>query len=726
MQNPLTCSAMHRDPDACSDQAASTRNRHPFLQQEGVTRLFSFMVFVVAMVLFWLDAAPSISFHDSGLFAMAAESAGVPHPPGAPGWVILAHLFIRLLHFSEPARGTNVFAGFCGALTAGLLCQITQRWARSLLPSDTPRWIPLVGGLASFLVLIHSAAFLEQSTTTEQYTLMTALIAGILLLSTNITARPALSTSGTPSSLGPFFTLGLLWGLAIDNHLTQAVLGLLVVWTIWNGVSVPRKPTTLFRIAVATGIGMGAALLAFAWVIWRSRHNPLVDFGNIDTPQRLLWALCRKQWTFRPLSAAPRGFVAEWIASYNLLGQIGTAGLCMAAIGLAALMRRRLLLLTYLAAAVVPYSIGILMGHMKQDLIDITYIRQYGVTDYHLPLYLGLSLSAGIGLSVMGDAARRRWKFAPLATAAVLLFLATTAGMNVRRSSLHSWTAPSDFLQEVLAPLPRPAAIVVGSDNLSNMLAYRTYVHPKEPDLWVAYGLVPLLDTIEALASRNEMWSRDAKVKYLTETVVDPKVQPLRVPPLNHNAAASTPLFVEYSPGHARAAPWLLPAGYLFQVMDHPVTTDDARAADTRWRSEHPNAIPEPKPDSHRLECEAWALVHQRRGSYFSDRKMWHESEEAYEMSLQWVANNGAIWYCLGAIKEELGKYAEAAQAYEYAIRFAPFIQGPRMNLAILHARAGRYAEAERLLLDELKVNPQNRDAAANLDIVRKRSASKM
>ena len=688
--------------------------------------LLSFAVFAVAMAVFWLSAAPSVTFHDSGQFAMAAASAGMPHPPGAPSWVILAHLFIRLLHFADPARGTNVFTGFCAALTAGLLCQITQRWSHSVLSADAPKWAPHVAGLASFLVLMHSPAFLEQSTTTEQYTLMTALIAGMLLLSTHMTARAEVPAANSRWNLAPPFGLGLLWGLAIDNHLTQAVLGLLVVWTIWNSVGTPRKPTALFKSAVAAGVGVGLALLAFVWVIWRSRQNPLLDFGNIETPQRLLWALCRKQWTFRPLSAAPRGFVAEWIASYNPLGQIGVAGLCMAAVGFVALTRRRLLFLGYLAAAIVPYSIGILMGHMKQDLLDITYIRQYGVTDYHLPLYLGLALSAGIGLSVLGDLARKRWRSAPLAAAAVLLLMAATAGANVRRSSLRSWTAPTDFLRDVLAPLPRPAAIVVSSDNLSHMLAYRTYVYPKEPGLWVVYGLVPVLNTIEALASKNEMWSRDEKVRYLTETVMEPNLQPLRIPPLDCDAAASTPLFIEYSPGHTRTAPWLLPAGYLFQVMDHPVTVDDARAADARWRSEHPDASPEPTPNSHRLEREAWALVHQWRGAYFSDRKMWRESEEAYEKSLQWVPSNGAIWYCLGAIKEELGRYAEAAQAYEYAIRFAPFIQGPRMSLAILHARAGRYAEAERLLLNELKVNPQNRDAAANLDIVRKRAAGKM
>ena len=50
-------------------------------------------VFAVAFPLLAYNCAPGISFHDSGEFSLALHSAGIPHSPGAPTWVILNPLF---------------------------------------------------------------------------------------------------------------------------------------------------------------------------------------------------------------------------------------------------------------------------------------------------------------------------------------------------------------------------------------------------------------------------------------------------------------------------------------------------------------------------------------------------------------------------------------------------------------------------------------------------------
>ncbi|MBN1268553.1 MAG: DUF2723 domain-containing protein [Kiritimatiellae bacterium] len=683
----------------------------------GLPRLAPWLVFLVSLPLFWYHAAPSVTYHDSGEFAMAAASMGMPHPPGAPTWTLLAGGFVRLLGFTDIARGTNFFSGLCAAVTAGLLCFLVQRWSRAVRSPDRPAWPPVLGGVTCTLVLLHSSAFFEQATMTEQYTLMTAFLAGILIVATAM----VLERGGGARRRALPFALGLLWGLAIGNHLSQTSLGLLIAWAVWSSLDVPRRPAALLRRAAETVAGLALGLSVYAWVVWRSRANPLLDFGNIKTFERLLWALGRRQWSFRPVSEAPPGFVWEWLVSYEPAAQLGLAGLVLAAVGLVVLARRRPLLLGWLAAAVVPYSAGILLGHMKQEKMDVAYIRNYGVGDFHLVLYVGLAVSAGLGVAILGDAVRRRAGRARLAMLLLAAWLVVTAGLNVRRASLRSWNAPEDFLRTVLAPLTRPAVVIVGSDNLSHMLAYRTYVYPGETNLWVAYGLLPAVQTMASLVARDEAWSVEHKVRYLTETVTAPEVQPLRVDWLTPEQAVTTPLYTEYLPGRAQGAPWMLPAGYLFQAMDRPVTVEEARAAEARWRAEFPHARPRRQASSHPWECEAWALVHQWRGAYFQDRGMWAEAEESYAASLDWVPDNGPIWYCLGAMQERQEKWGQAAQAYQYALDSSPFLKGPRMDIGILHARAGRTAEAERWFLDELRVHPDNQDAAANLKILRER-----
>ena len=48
---------------------------------------------------------------------------------------------------------------------------------------------------------------------------------------------------------------------------------------------------------------------------------------------------------------------------------------------------------------------------------------------------------------------------------------------------------------------------------------------------------------------------------------------------------------------------------------------------------------------------------------------MWTDAEASFDLSLRWNPDNGAIWYCLADARERLGRFKDAAIAYESAIR---------------------------------------------------------
>src|SRR5260370_6396093 len=48
-------------------------------------------VFLVALLLFSLTLAPTVTLTDSGELILAAQGLGVAHPTGVPLWVIIAH-----------------------------------------------------------------------------------------------------------------------------------------------------------------------------------------------------------------------------------------------------------------------------------------------------------------------------------------------------------------------------------------------------------------------------------------------------------------------------------------------------------------------------------------------------------------------------------------------------------------------------------------------------------
>src|SRR5216110_36281 len=74
-------------------------------------------VFVVALLLYTLTLAPTVTLVDSGELILAAWGPGVAHPPGFPLWVMLAHL-ASLVPLGNIAARIN----FSSALFAALAC----------------------------------------------------------------------------------------------------------------------------------------------------------------------------------------------------------------------------------------------------------------------------------------------------------------------------------------------------------------------------------------------------------------------------------------------------------------------------------------------------------------------------------------------------------------------------------------------------------------------------
>ncbi|MGB5037889.1 MAG: DUF2723 domain-containing protein, partial [Blastocatellia bacterium] len=87
-------------------------------------------VAAVALGVYVLTLAPTVTLVDSGELIVAAWTAGVAHPPGFPLWTMLAHLAIRL-PIGEVAARVNFASAFFGALAAGVTALAAVEVARS-------------------------------------------------------------------------------------------------------------------------------------------------------------------------------------------------------------------------------------------------------------------------------------------------------------------------------------------------------------------------------------------------------------------------------------------------------------------------------------------------------------------------------------------------------------------------------------------------------------------
>ncbi len=124
--SPTPQEAFHKSSEPVPDNSPSARffGRTDWLSF-GVTA-----VMVLAVYLFTL--APDVTLDSSGIFAVGALYAGVPHPPGFPLWTLYAHLF-TLLPFSNVAWRVALASAVAGALTCGVIALMVSRLGTVLI-----------------------------------------------------------------------------------------------------------------------------------------------------------------------------------------------------------------------------------------------------------------------------------------------------------------------------------------------------------------------------------------------------------------------------------------------------------------------------------------------------------------------------------------------------------------------------------------------------------------
>ncbi len=672
---------------------ASTRDRFP-------ERWVPAAVSIAALAVFWWNAAPSATFKDSGEFAMAAASGGIPHPPGAPSWVIGAWAFVHLGGFEDPAYGTNLYCGLLGAATLGLLSWIALAWCRRLFP-NAGRPALVCSALAGPLILMSSRAFVELSVTTEQYTLMTALLAGLLALATR------LGSSEVSRPAGAAFFIGLLWGLAIGNHPSQAVLVFLVVWA-W--ILSARRSQSLRPWGFGL-LGLALGLFVFAWLPIRSGADPILDWGNPESAAGFFDVLMRRHWGARPLSEAPSGLLGAWLGSYEFVRQIGVLGIASALAGAFALARTDSRLFWWLALGAIPYSAGMFVGHLAQPSVTPEQIRLYGTTDWHLPVYLCAAIASAVGICWALSASARLGRAVQAAASLVVLVAGgATSALSVRAESLRGVRSPADFADRVVAPLDSNGVLLVGSDNLMFLLGYRRYVLRRYPELWLGWSTMPLTTAMRI----EKTWDRESLLRNVRRLAQHRELNPLNSPPLDEERLRSAPIYTDFPPDGAASASHLEPAGLLFQVRAEPVGDDQVRRSFARTS---PRRGSLPKPESLDVHARgAWADLLLGQGTYFVARRLWPEAEEALEEMLSYFDSSGSGWFLLGSAKHAQGKAREAADAYVRAIELSPNSPGPRGQFASLLLSAGRREDAERLAREELALDPGSELASRVLE----------
>ncbi|MEI8031818.1 MAG: DUF2723 domain-containing protein [Chlorobiaceae bacterium] len=103
-------------------------------------RALAALLFLVAETLYLATMAPTLSFWDCGESIAAAYTLGIPHPPGAPLFLLVGRLFSLVPLFSDPAARINLISTLASSATVMLTYLITVRLIVFYRRSDPESW----------------------------------------------------------------------------------------------------------------------------------------------------------------------------------------------------------------------------------------------------------------------------------------------------------------------------------------------------------------------------------------------------------------------------------------------------------------------------------------------------------------------------------------------------------------------------------------------------------
>ncbi len=191
-----------------------------------------------------LTLAPSVTFWDAGEFIAAARTLGIPHPPGTPLFVLIAHVWAMLVPVGEFAVRTNFLSALFSAAGAGCFFLVAHESLRDFGPR-----LRLAGAASGALLGGFTFTNWQNSNETEVYAVATFTIAAMTWLALLWRRR-----RGEPKSGRLLLLVVYLAGISVGNHLLALLAGPAIVAFL---VAALRAEPAADRRSAPRGVGTG-------------------------------------------------------------------------------------------------------------------------------------------------------------------------------------------------------------------------------------------------------------------------------------------------------------------------------------------------------------------------------------------------------------------------------------------------------------------------------------
>ena len=156
------------------------------MSEKLVNRIFAAIALLYSFVVYFLTMAPTVSFWDCGEFIASSYKLAVPHPPGAPLYLLVGRLFSLLPIFADIGRRVNFISVISSGLTVMFLYLIIVHFIKEFMArgEEFSRYIPYIGALIGALSFAFSNSFWFNAVEAEVYApsmLFTSMVVWLIL-----------------------------------------------------------------------------------------------------------------------------------------------------------------------------------------------------------------------------------------------------------------------------------------------------------------------------------------------------------------------------------------------------------------------------------------------------------------------------------------------------------------------------------------------------------------
>ncbi|HCT58882.1 MAG TPA: DUF2723 domain-containing protein [Gemmatimonas aurantiaca] len=243
--------------------AASTQDAPPYAVAASVG--------AVVLLLYVVTLAPTTAMWDASEYIAAAKVLGIPHPPGNPLFVLVAHAFALIPFPLTYAGRVNLLAATTSAISAAIWFLVAHRTLRGWQLPKVPRLV--IAAAASTLGATCFTVWNQSVVNEKVYT--------VAMLGLAASAWCALQWHDTPAhgrrSTSWLLLFVYICAVGYTNHpagfLPLPAFGVYVLW---------RRVSTLlqWRTLLAAGGMLCAGLTLFLYQPIRAAHHPAINVGE--------------------------------------------------------------------------------------------------------------------------------------------------------------------------------------------------------------------------------------------------------------------------------------------------------------------------------------------------------------------------------------------------------------------------------------------------------------